>query len=150
MIGFDFDGTLSNDAFFELAKEYVKHTDACIVTTRDEVGDDIFQRAAVLGIPDTRIFAIGKLHQFYPNKADFLKHKMLMSDSGFHISMFFDNDPYEILFLQKAGILAFWVMPDMSIDDGVQPGGLMAEIVDTFIQEFDSANSSDQRNNGDD
>ena len=136
MIGFDFDGTLSNDQFFELAKGYVKIAKACIITSRHEVGDDIYQRAAVLGIPDNLIFAIGKFHQFYPTKASFIKHKMMMSDGAFDISMFFDNDPYEIEELQKAGILAMWIMPDVTSDryeDRYQPGGLMAEIVEGFV-----------------
>jgi hypothetical protein len=135
MIGFDFDGTLSNDAFFELAKEYVKHSEACIITSRNAIGDDIYLRASVLGIPDTLIFAIGKLHQFYTTKADYIRHRQLMSDGAFHISIFFDNDPYEIEALQKAGILAMWIMPDTTSNDGYQPGGLMAEIVDTFVQD---------------
>lgn len=145
MIGFDFDGTLTNDAFFEFAKDYVKHSEACIITSRNELGDDLIARASELGIPKERCFAIGKLHQFYPNKADFIRHKMLMSETGFHISVFFDNDPYEIMFLQKMGILALWIMPDTSLHDGYQPGGLMAEITDTFIEEFNRANSSNQR-----
>jgi FMN phosphatase YigB (HAD superfamily) len=135
MIGFDFDGTLSNDAFFLLAKDYVKHSKACIITSRNEIGEDIFQRAAALGIPDDLIFAIGKIHKLYPNKADFIKHKQMMSDNAFHISMFFDNDPYEVEALQKAGILGMWIMPDVNDHDGYQPGGLMAEIVDTFVQQ---------------
>jgi len=135
MIGFDFDGTLTNEAFFELAKEYVKHSEACIITSRNEIGEDIYQRAAMLGIPDNRIMAIGKVHRFYPTKADFICHKQLMSDDEFHISVFFDNDPYEVEALQKAGIIALFIMPDVSTNDGYQPGGLMAEIVDTFVEE---------------
>lgn len=139
MIGFDFDGTLSNDAFFELAKGYAKHSEACIITSRNEVGDDIYQRAAELGIPDKRIMAIGKLHQFYPTKASFISHKQLMSDNRFHISVFFDNDPYEIQALQRAGILALWVMPDFSDSSGYQPGGMMAELIETFIAQLEPA-----------
>lgn len=141
MIGFDFDGTLTNEAFFALAKDYVKHSEACIITSRNNVDEDIYQRAAVLGIPDNRIMAIGKMHRFYPTKADFIKHKQLMSDGEFHISMFFDNDPYEIEALQRVGILALWVMPDTTIHDGYQPGGLMAEITDTFVETINRASN---------
>lgn len=145
MIGFDFDGTLTNEKFFLLAKDYVRHSEACIITSRNDLGDDLLERATELGIPHKRCFAIGRVHRFYPNKADFIRHKMTMSDGEFHISIFFDNDPYEIMFLQKAGILALWVMPDTDYNDGYQPGGLMAEITDTFIEEFNRANSGDQR-----
>lgn len=58
---------------------------------------------------------------------------MMMSDGKFHISVFFDNDPYEIEALQKAGILTMWIMPDVTSEDRFQPGGLMAEIVEGFI-----------------
>jgi hypothetical protein len=59
-ISFDFDDTLSTKAGLELAKKYKDGGDTLyIISARNDVGQDMLDRASELGIPESRIHATG-------------------------------------------------------------------------------------------
>jgi len=121
-IGFDFDGTLSNEAFGNFIKEIApslnKHT-LVLITSRGGIGDDIGERVKELGLDIKQFFAMG--NTVHLHKADFVK------DSGMSLDLFFDNDPYDVEAFTKAGILCMFIPPEV--------GSLMEEIVEVFMKE---------------
>ena len=125
MIGFDYDGTLSNANFFKFAREFAKHHECCIITSRDEIDEEIREAGHLLNIKDDMMFAIGKVLNLYDEKAHFIKHKEMMSDGTFKVDIFFDDDPWEILALHKAGIPGFWITPDAD--------SMMGELTEQFV-----------------
>ena len=121
-IGFDFDGTLSDEAFGNfikiIAPSLNKHN-LVLITSRGKVGDDIVERVENLGLDIKQFFAMGNTIHF--TKADFVE------DSGMSLDLFFDNDPYEVEAFRKRGILCLFIPPEA--------GSLMEEIVEGFMKE---------------
>lgn len=58
-ISFDFDDTLSTAAGLDLAKAYSDGNELYIISARNEVSQDMLDKADELGIPHSRVFATG-------------------------------------------------------------------------------------------
>lgn len=121
-IGFDFDGTLSDEAFGGFVKAMapsLNQHNLVLITSRGRVGDDIVERVENLGLDIKQFFAMGNTIHF--TKADFVK------DSEMSLDFFFDNDPYEVEAFRNIGVPCLFIPPEV--------GSLMEEIVEGFMKE---------------
>lgn len=128
IIGFDYDGVIDGNEsfanFIAVMSPMLNQNITFILTTRDIVNDEMKERVQSLGLQTNRITAIGKqmTNHMFDSKAHYMQTLRVPCD------LFFDNDPYEIDALRKAGIPCIWV-PEMDKDS------LMWEITEGFFGE---------------
>lgn len=121
VVGFDFDGVLTDSKFknfvTNMARSLNDH-EVIVVTTRAEADEEVVETVKEIGIESVMVYAIGDTS--YATKAAFV------ADEEMKIDLFFDNDPYEVDAFTKLGILCLWIPP-------VDSESLMAEIYEGFI-----------------
>jgi len=122
-IGFDFDGTLSNEMFGRFIQSISNNLNRghtlILITSRCIINEEIKERVKELNLNINQFFAMG--NTVYVHKADFVKEKKIKLD------LFFDNDPYDVEAFSKNGILCIFIPPIT--------GSLMEEICEEYILE---------------
>ena len=122
VIGFDFDGTLTNETFGNFLKSVSKSlnlNDLIIITSRGTIDDVVRDRAKELELKIKKFIAMG--NTIHLHKADFVK------SADIKLDLFFDNDPYDVEAFRKLGILCLFIPPDED--------SLMEEICEGFMLE---------------
>jgi hypothetical protein len=121
-VGFDFDGTLTNETFgnfVRLISPSLKDINKIVITTRAEIERELTDRIIELGLDNTTVYAIGDAD--YHNKASFV------ADEELELNIFFDDDLYEVEAMTRLGIVCLWIPP---YDDPV-----MEDQYRSFIEE---------------
>lgn len=121
VIGFDFDGVISEPLFRNFVKSISlkKDTEIVLITTREDVDSEVVEAVKELGIQSVIAYAIGSS---WKTKAEFIAEEEMAID------IFFDNDPYEVDAMTNLGIFCLFVPP-------VDKDSLMAEIIEGFYRE---------------
>ncbi len=120
LIGFDFDGTLTNPTFGNFLQSISKQlnsSELILITSRSKIDEEVRERVKELDLNISQYFAIGG--EKYTHKVDFV------IAAGIKLDMFFDNDPYDAEAFRSLGILCLFIPPE--------PDSLMEEIYEGFL-----------------